>query len=258
MRRAGLVNPRTPPRYQSPQIWPPTKVASCRGWFDMLEIGSFGIVDGTVSSITNKVSGTAMATAATALPLFEPAGINGRPSMLGDGARGIMGTDATVLTAFSGTDLPFTVCYVAQIFGAAGAWTVASAAKAAANSTGSYSFNYLNTGPGKYSFNKRDDANASITPTFSFDVTPTPEVIVWRCSGVAMSVRVNGKQAETIGVDNGATTPDRIGMFVRPDLAPDGFLVGRLGCWLVFAEHLNEYETIGTENALMSRWGIKP
>lgn len=258
MKRTGIGQPRLPERYQLPQIWPPTVLPNCRGWFDMLEPGSFGTVSGTVNSITNKVSGTALATAATAFPLFEKDGLNGRPCMRGDGARGIMGTEAALIAPFAGTDPPFTLFYVYENFAPTTLVTAVALGQAGAGSTGSYLFGTHSFGDGRYLAFRQDDADASNNEISGEFATADPQVVTWVCRGPEVIRRTNGR-IYTVGLgsfDVGAITPDRFGLFVRPDADPDLFLVGRIGCVIVYSGALSDYAAGGIENALMRRWGL--
>jgi hypothetical protein len=233
-----------------------------RLWLDMMALDSYETSAGTVTSIRNLVSGVAISTAATNLPLFEPVGCNGRPCMRGGigTPRGLIGTEAAVVAVAAGTDLPQTIMMVTQPSSAAPAGyqeNFAWANSGIAVNNAQYAGRAITTG--RFRYEVVDDAAANVAVTRTAAVTTVPQVVCFRTSGIAGSIFVNreGIANPNGGALNvGAITPNRFALFCVPDSSPDTFSDDTLAELLVFSGFVGDGVRVKLTEYLMAKWGI--
>jgi hypothetical protein len=262
IRRPSIRHVRTPSVAGLPgPVWPPTKLPGCVAWYDMLQTYTDG--GGTVTAIRNMVTGSDAMAEATNPPALDLTGINGRPCMAPDGSNDLLiSTEAAVLAAFNGAQLPVTLTAVLQpIDPAVASMVVFSAANSGvANRTWMFFRNVNNI----YQVQIIDDAGVSGPARGPAVAVPLlPRVV----SLVVGDTYVHGMANNGPYVDNrggqgntllpaGAITVDRVGLFARVDSAPDGFSSIKLGCLIIHSVALARASLRGLHSALMGRWGI--
>lgn len=256
MRRAGIPQNRAPVAQRqltdSGILATPGLVA----WFDMLKADTYTVGGGTVTSITNRKSGVAWSTVVTAAPLFEATGFNGRPCMTGDGGRGLMSTEASLVSTFTGTNKSYTVLYVVDLTTPDAVAAVFGSANSGATATNSYAFGTSSFQNGHHLHFQQDAADAAST-TVSDATAPTArQAVAWVRAGTSCFGYLGTSRVASSTVNLGATTVTRCALLARPGQAPDVFLTGKLAECMVFNAALGQDEL----NALMryeaKKWGL--
>ncbi len=257
MRRPGLTTIRAAPNPggYSP-IWPPTRLPGCVAWLDCQETLTQA---GTVTSITNMVSGTAW-TEAVAPPTYEAAGINGRPCMVGNGSTmKIISNEAAVWGAFLGESPPRTALFVCSVtLPVANTSALMAVGNSGVASNGTSNYQAFAQG-GYWRIPSLSDAavagnavrnDSAIRAGGQVVRFANNRELAWNAINLEPRYSMSGSLAA------GTVTPNQVALLCRPDSIPDGFFASRLGCAILFNRLLTLSEELGVAAALMHRWGI--
>lgn len=240
--------------------WQPhLSISGCVAAFDMTDASSYTVTGGTtVTSITNKVSGTAW-TEGTNPPAYEATGFNGSPCMKGDASNDqIISTEAAVVAAVTGTDPAYSALFVVDpVSTTTAAWLGFGAAGTATNSTHMF-YQLAGTGIVQPRIFRVSDAGANAHPTtFNISEPYSPMVVAWRAaSGVASYYRNGTRLVTDTSCSTGATTPTRAALLCRPDSSPDFYAPSRLAVALLFSGDIGHGDAIRVSSRYMSRHGI--
>jgi hypothetical protein len=238
----------------------PPNDSSLRAWFDMQDATSYTVTGGTtVTSITNKKSGVPWNDSAVTFPLYEAAGINGKPCMRGNEAseRGIYANENDVASIFQGDDSSFTavaLLYPATLTLDDGVWF--SAADPTVDNARAYlAYNLLAAG-NKFSNVRYDNTGAAESLTRSVNTVLTPQAVSATHIGTAANLTINNDSvADYSGTMNvGVSTPTRIGLFYSPQLNRRKYWPGRIGELLFFYEGFTAAKTEEVRLWLLARW----
>lgn len=246
-----------------PPIWPPTKVPGCVLWLDMLDTATYTVSAGTVTSITNQVSGVAWAEGVNP-PTYDATIINGHPAMTGDGAaKNIISTEAAVLNAFADSiNAQLSVILVAALT------TTPNGTQCLFGWGSSLSGNAFNRhvvttlgSPRRINLQRGDTAvSANNRSIVSGSRRSGPCVIAAITNDVTTQIYHNGVQDARIPVTSflqDAVTPDRMFLLANMDSSPDSFADATqgLGLVLAFRGALSDHHLAGLHSAIRQRWG---
>lgn len=260
MRRANLPNARNGPVYGTPgPIWPPTRIAGCVAWYDMLE--TYTESGGNVTAIRNMVSGSDDMAEATNPPALDLAGLNGRPCMVPNGTSSLLiSTEAAVVAPFIGTQTEFTITTVFRIrtHVIGPGTTLFGAASSAVATNRSFVFG-RETASTQFVVRRRADNGANTAGFIPTGVVSYPRVVTAIIRSNTFAFVVNGRSLTPNVADlspTGALTPDRVGFFCRPSSTPSLFEDSPTGAAIIHAGALDIGSVRGLHTALMGRWGI--
>ncbi len=235
-------------------------IGGCFLYLDMLRPDTYTVTGGTtVTSLNNRVSGTAWNTSVTAFPLYDGTGLNGRPCMVGDGARGLLSTEALVVAALTGADKPHTIFLVTEPVTLAPAGYRASIAWANSGVANRVAYMGRQGGTGRYRHELLDDAASNAAVTRSVDVALSPQIVCYRTTGTASSIFVGTEATPDPNggaLNRGTITPDRVALFCIPDSAPDTFSSDKIGAVLGYDRELSNLQTRAVINTLRAQWGL--
>ena len=239
----------------------PHLISSLRCWIDMLETASFTTSGGEVTSIINKATGVTWNTAATDFPLFTAGGLNGHDCMTGNVAagRGLISTDAALVSAFTGTDAACTVIAVvsSDLVNATEEFFAAGNSGFASNRT--WRFGQTSGSPtGKPYVGKVDDAGTNVSTASTASMGSGAHIVSYVVAGTTASIYVDSGSANPSGgsINADVTTPDRMALLCRPDNSPDGFWGGSVGTVLAFNTALSDQVRGDIEDMLAGRYGL--
>lgn len=258
IRRAGLRHQRAPDVHGCPgPIWPPTRLPGCVAWYDMLE--TYTESGGNVTAIRNMVTGSDDMAEATNPPALDLTGINGRPCMVPDGTNDIMlSTEASVVAAFAGVEMPVTVTAVYLNNGGVSR-ILFGAGNSGVSGARTYVFRHTSLARA-LTVHRIDDAGRTAQPGVNA-TGRSPTVVSAVVSARYWDLVQDGKLSSRAGpegilVPTGQLTANRVGLFCRPDSGPDGFWPNPTGCLIIHAGTLDIASVRGLQAALMGRWGL--
>jgi hypothetical protein len=239
----------------------PSDIPGCVLWLDMLENGSYIVASGgspTVTSITNLISRVRW-TESVNPPLYEAAGLSGKPCMKGDGvASRLLSTEPGVVAAFTGNDRPQTIMVVTQPVTAAG-YIVSMGAGNSGVVNNSAPYGGRKATSGVLRFERNSDAGAGVAGDRVAATTLVPQVVTYHTPGTTASIYVNNETTPDpngVPFSIGQITPDRCALFCYPDANVACFSPDRIGTVLVFNTALSDPYRKMVTAWLMARWNI--
>lgn len=221
---------------------------------NLLDATSYTVSAGTVTSITNRISGVAI-TEETNPPAFAANALSGRPCMIPDGTNDRMiGDEAAVVAAGTGTNSPITLFVAVDPIQP----PAVNAAFFGFGNSGVASNGTLWFGQ---TFNRAraevvSNSGASVTRNSLFPLVGAPTVMVYVRDNTLDFRRRAGDDSKLNTFSTGAVTPDRFALFCRPDSAPDTFSRSRVGQFELFNRVLTNREIIGVCRHMLSAWGL--
>jgi hypothetical protein len=265
MRRAGLTQPRLPQQTAGyTPVWPPTKLPGCVAWYDMQE--TYTESTGTVTAIRNMVTGSDLMAEATNPPALSLTDINGLPCMVPDGSNDrLVSTEAALVSVFSGSAKAWSIIVVVRTTSEAPAGTMAyfcaaNSAAATNGSAGGFRIPATNVPPGCIRLTRTDDNGINGSHNSVAKVPVGVHVFGFICLGAVGFTAIDLQPTppnllRPMGV--GPVSPDRVGLFHRPDSAADSFLNEPMGAAIVFNHGLSLHAYRSLAAGLMGRWRIR-
>lgn len=245
-------------------IWPPTNIAGCVGWYDMLD-GVYTESAGSVTAVRNMVTGSDDMVEATNPPALGTGatGINGLPCLAPDGSNDrLISTEASVVAPFIGVDVALTITLVYQptlidsgaraLFAAGNSGVATSRTMFYRRSSGLHAWLTISDTGEQTGGGTIDNLMFQTRPVVVSLVTGPPAANFQVVNGARVPPRFGGVTSV------GQITPDRVAISCRPDSTPDLFDNSRIGAVIVHDKALAVDAVRGLHAALMGRWGITP
>jgi hypothetical protein len=232
--------------------WTPLDLPSLNRWYDPSDSGTLTVSGSDVSAIADKSGNNFDLGQGTVGRRPQTGGtINGVACLSYDTGDVL---NSASITYFDGTDVPFTLFFVAQTTTTATSKFIV-AITSSATATPFYGFGHNSTGPVWRAF-KRDDAN---TPKIIGAGTPdtNPHLLTFVCNGTTLTTRVDGADVD-VGSDFnvGAITVNRFCIGARnADSFLDGFS-GTIGEVIIDETALGSTDIDDCEAYLAAKWGI--
>jgi hypothetical protein len=250
----------------------PQSIASLKAWFKLSETPYRTVTGGspeTVTALRNLASGVLWNTLASAFPEYEATAFNGGPCMRGGSTllgsstnRGLISTEAALVTLFSGEDKAYTIMEATEPMGLTPAGYQATFgygnSGVANNNTGFVGRRVTN---GRFRMELDDDAAPGLAPAAErgLDIAAGPQVVCYIDHGITASMFVGTETTPNpngSGYNAGVITPNQSAFFCRPDSAPDLFSIDRLAEFLLFDGVITELDRTRVRDYLRTEHGI--
>lgn len=236
-------------------VYTPAQESGIVAYIDMTDAAAYSQSGGTMVSVKNKISGVDWSTGAAAKPAYTASGINGKPSMTGNGTTtGLGSNEAAVLAVTNGDDTSYTIIQVH----APTTQNRTEVAYAAASS-GSASNHVVSVGKaasagGVPFLRKRatSDAFAFLTGAASAE----KKIIDWAMSGTSYSYRKNNGTPETGTIDGGTIASDRFALMYQPSSTAGGWFLGDLSAHLMFSTAIDSSTRARVNAWAAAVWGL--
>ncbi len=221
-------------------------------WLDASNPASYTESGGTLTSLISLVSGTPLTTITGAPKLvIDPR--DNRPAFYGSGADAVMGTDATMAAAATGTNRPFTCVAVFQVAATSGTGYLFTC-NLSSGTHGWYlgqvspGIRIAQAGPGGFISATSENAVAGLLIV----TTRSPD-------GLTVYTSVNGAPETSVTVAaHGAMSPDRVGIFTTSGSSPGTRFNGHLRELAFFGSDLGATAAASMAASMLAKWRPAP
>jgi hypothetical protein len=243
----------------------PLSISGAVAWIDMQDPTAYTESGGTVTALKNKVSSVSWAASASCP--FEATGLNGHPCLhpidLTDSFRS---SESAVVSVFdcpdTGAAKPYTiVCAVAPdsittgnvIFGVGNTAETSASTRVWGHRAGVSQYEYAQTLPA-VNGNARSATATVVTGLNRLAWTSAGTTMRMFLANVELALTVSASGTASNPLYTPGVGPNRLALFERPDLVPDGPYVGRFGEIAIYNRELNSTELGQLDAYFAARW----
>lgn len=223
-------------------------------WVDMQDASSFTQSAGTLTALTNKISGGSFTLVGS--PIYSATGLNSKPTIdFGGATRYCHGNEAAVVAPGKDNNAA-TVVSVAAFDSIDGAVDILFAwANSGVASNGSRYSSEGTTLTGRMRAVTQNDAGTLVTVNGALQTDTTAHVYSCEWSGGLVQSEIdNVADIASTAMSPVTSTPDRYALGIRPDNIPDLPLAGRVSEHWVFSKQLSAAALTRVNAYLKAKW----